>query len=352
MYSKNSKGYTLVEIIVVLVIMGFLVALVSPKFAGVIETTSGNLNKSQMQEIKRATLEFYKDVGFVPDNVTLLTYPWGKCTVKETNFDDGDSSDACKNMIAFIDKHYKYDDTSIRDNDNSMGDNGKNTKREKKLMNIIQEKLNPSIGWKGGYIGANSYIQSKNVKRLGYDGASGYENDNLYFFSDLDLKLYDGNDDDDLYSIDASKWDLTTANAELYPIYAADFNGSQHSVSSRLIQMDALYENAKYSKDANGDGDRKDISDYQEVTLLGQATILDSYGTPYEIQIPTKSAVGSEVRTRYARIVSFGKDRRRDTPIDKLDLKDEYKKTSYDDSVLYIFDTNQTSYFHPEDKEK
>jgi prepilin-type N-terminal cleavage/methylation domain-containing protein len=337
MYCKNSKGFTLIEILVVLVIMGFLVALVSPKFAGIIEFSSAKLNKTQMQEIKRATLEFYNNIGFVPDNVALLTYSWEKCVVKKTNYDDSDSSDICKNMIAFIDKHYKYYNEGgeiIREND--VGDNGKGTKRKAHLIQIIQEKLDPNNGWKGPYIGANSYIQSKNVKTLGYDGKSGYENNNQYFFSDQDIRLFyedSWSASTPLNTVD-TLWERDSANAKLYPISTPDFNGSQNSASStRFIQADAWYNIAKYKQ-----------------TLVGYATILDPYGTPYEIQIPSKSAVGSEARTRYARIVSFGKNRRRDTTINKLFI--DYTQESFDDSVLYIFDSNQTSYFYPEDEDK
>ena len=337
MFCKNSKGFTLVEILVVLVIMGFLVALVSPKFAGIIDFTSAKLNKTQMQEIKRAALEFYHDIGFVPDNVTLLTYSWEKCVVKATNYDDPESSDICKNMIAFIDKHYKYyDEGGERLRANEVGDNGMGTKRKAHLTQIIQEKLDPNRGWRGPYIGANGYIQNNNVKTLGYDGKNGYENDNQYFFSDQDIKLFyedSWSASTPLNTVDTS-WERDSANAKLYPISTPDFNGSQNSVSpNRFIQADAWYNIAKYRQ-----------------TLVGYGTILDPWGIPYEIQIPSKSAVGSEARTKYARIVSFGKNRRRDTSINELSI--DYTQRSFDDSVLYIFNNDQTSYFYPEDKDR
>jgi prepilin-type N-terminal cleavage/methylation domain-containing protein len=342
MKPSQKKAFTLVEILVVLVIMGFLVVLVLPKFAGTLDFIGAKLNKSQMQEIKRATLEFYNDVGFVPDNVTLLTYPWENCKddVNTTNF-DSDISDVCINMIAFIDKHYKFEvnNPDARLNNGLVGDNGLGTQREQILINAIRDKLDPDTGWKGGYIGGNEVIKHKNIKRL---GTVSNESDNLYYFTQKDIDIYYENfpSASTLHVVDTT-WNFNTSAQRLYPIFASDFNGTRHSSgSSTHILMDELYENAKYSKTVA-----------RETTFLGAMTVLDPYGTPYEIQIPTASAVGSNnVRTRFARIVSFGKNRRRDTQIDLLDI--DYSQTGYDDSVLYIFDNNQTSYFFPKDEEQ
>lgn len=332
-HMKSRSAFTLIEILVVVAIMGFLVALVAPRYAGVVDDSKYRIDRSQMQMIKSAALEFYKDVGFVPDNVSLLIYPYEKCVVKESNWDDPDSSETCKNMIAFVDRHYKFD-ASVRNEDGSEGDNGKNTVRENKLIEIIQEKLDPKKGgWRGGYLGGNGFLNSKNIKTLGHGSGEEF---NRYYFSDQDIKLYYGSDyaaSAVLSDVDGS-WDVSNANSLLYPVYSFDFNGSLGG--SGEIKMDALYENRKY----------RDF-------MIGSMTVLDSFGTPFEIQIPTAWAVGSgKLRTKYARIVSFGKDRRRDTDINTLDI--HYSAEGYDDSVLYLFDVsnaNLTSYFHPRDKE-
>jgi len=184
------SAYTLVEIVVVLVIMGLLAMVALPVYRGVVAQSEANLNKSQMQMIKKAVLEFYNDVGFVPDNVSFLTYPWEQCTVKAVNFDDEESSDICKNMIAFIDRHYKLtaSDPALREDNNNEGDLGEGTVRTPQLIEIIQEKLDPNSGWRGSYISGNAQLKRENIKRLG--GNEEKEKDNLYFFSDKDLKLY------------------------------------------------------------------------------------------------------------------------------------------------------------------
>lgn len=329
---KSRNAFTLIEILVVVAIMGFLVALVAPRYAGVVDDSRYRIDRSQMQMIKAASLEFYKDVGFVPDNVSLLIYPYEKCVVEESNWDDPDSSEICKNMIAFVDRHYKFD-ASVRNEDGSEGDNGKNTVRENKLIEIIQEKLDPKKGgWRGGYLGGNGFLKTKNIKTLG--STTGTEEENRYYFSDQDIKLYYGSD----YAASAvlsdvdSSWDVEKANKRLYPVYSFDFNGSLGG--GDRIYMDEWYENRKY----------RDF-------LIGSMTVLDSFGTPFEIQIPTKQALSdagiTSARTKYARIVSFGKDRRRDTDINRLDI--DYSTDGYDDSVLYLFEHNLTSYFHPRD---
>ncbi len=326
------KAFTLVEILVVLVIMGFLVALVAPKLGGITSEVGSALDKSQMQTIKRASLEFYTDTGFVADNVSLLIYPFQNCEVNETNFNNIGDTDVCKNMIAFIDSHYKFDN-SVRLMDTTMGDCGRNTKRLANLKNIIKKKLNPKQGgWRGSYLGGNGFLKQKNIKTLG--GVSS-ESTNMYYFSNHDIKVnYDGFESNTTLSVVDTTWTNTTANKQLYPIRSVDFNGTLGS--SGVVGMDALYENAKYRNN-----------------LKESMTILDSFGTPFEIQIPTKQAViaggfANGVRTPFARIVSFGSNRRRDTPIDVLDVN--YSAKGYDDSVLYIFENNQTSYFHPKDK--
>lgn len=337
--NRTKKAFTLIEILVILVIMGFLIAMVAPKLAGVTDATRQGLDIAQMQTIKRASLEFYKDLGFVPDNVSLLIYPFQECDVDSRDFNDTGETDSCKNMISFVDSHYKLEADAPALRKNGLGDIGLGTVRESPLIAIVKVKLDPKQnGWRGGYIGGNAYLKPKNIKILG--GLS-TERNNRYYLSDQDIEVYyDGWESNISLDIIDAVWTSSSANRELYPVYSADFNGTLGS--GAYIEMDDLYGNAKYFKIENPAIGR-------ESSLVESMTVLDSFGTPFEIQIPTATAVGAgNVRTRFARIVSFGADRRRDTPIDVLDIN--YDLEGYDDSVLYLFEHNLTSYFHPKDE--
>ncbi len=332
-HPHQRDAFTLIEILVVISILGVLATLVAPRLSGTIQHSKDTLNHSQMQHIKRATLQFYEDVGFVPDTLSLLIYPFESCEVGVTNALDSDSdSRTCKRMIAFLDGHYKFTDSNpaLRDGSSDEGDSGAGTRRLSKLIDPIEQKLDPKRGgWRGEYLGGNGVLGQEHIKKLG-DGSD--EEENLYYLSDLDLQHYYSagvSATTPLYEVNPH-WDAPHANRELYVIASSDFNGSQNLQSSgRVIEMDALYQNAKYRHN-----------------LIGAMTIIDPYGTPYELQIPTKSSVGNQNRTNYARIVSFGANRRRDTQIDRLAI--DYDAKGYDDSVLYLFDGNHTNYFHQE----
>ncbi len=328
---SDKKGFTLIEILTVLVILGTIVAMALPALKNTVELSQNQINQAQMQHIKRAALLFYDDTGFVPDNVTLLIHPFQKCTLNATSYDDDNLSRTCKQMIAFLDSHYvtfssETGYAEVRES-STEGDNGIGTERKAKLVALLEKKLDPDRGgWRGGYIGANGYLLPKNIKELG-DGSN--EDTNKYFFRDRDIEIYyngfDGNKT--LYEVDTD-WDSTTADAKLYPIYAVDFNGSLGSLG--YIGADALYGVAKYRN-----------------MLEGELTILDPWGTPYEIQLPPKSITGDRTRTHFARIVSFGKNGRRDTNVSTIDI--DYNAQGYDDSVLYLFENNQTSFFFSEE---
>lgn len=319
----KKSAFSLIEILVVLAIMGMLVAIVVPKFQNALDISKSQINKATMQDIKRAVLDFKRDVGFVADNVSLLVYPFESCNVE--SFQNDTNSSTCKNMIAFIDSRLTID--KYRINDSSVGDYGKNMRREQKLIDEIQKRLNSkSGGWRGSYIGGNAHLLSEQIKVLG-DGSN--ENNNEYFVSKKDIDIYYNG-----YSSSSTIDFVGLDHNKLYPIKASDFNGARGS--SGVVGVDALYDIAKYRDN-----------------LRGEITILDPWGTPYEIQFPSQSSIdavygiGKKTRERFARIISFGQNRQRDIEADKV----VYDASSHDDSIVYIYnDHNLSDYFYVSDE--
>lgn len=80
------KGFTLVEILIVVVILGILAAIVIPQFTSASESAKGSSLQSQLQTI-RSQLELYQvqHNGKYPDAATL----WTQLTTK-TDVDGGE----------------------------------------------------------------------------------------------------------------------------------------------------------------------------------------------------------------------------------------------------------------------
>ena len=87
---NKNKGFTLVEIVIVIVILGFLAAAAIPKFTGMVEESRINATKNEMQEIEIAIMGassavsggvatqrgYFGDVGYMPAQLTdLVTKP-------------------------------------------------------------------------------------------------------------------------------------------------------------------------------------------------------------------------------------------------------------------------------------
>jgi prepilin-type N-terminal cleavage/methylation domain-containing protein len=320
------QGFTLIEAIVVMTILGFLTAMVAPRLSGVFGRSAAELNRAQMLKIKDAALRFYGDVGFVPDTVSLLIYPYTEhCrdAVQPVNHDKNTSRE-CKNLIAFLDRHYKgYADYGASNDyrEDVAGDTGDGTKRKTELMDILRQKLDAKAGgWRGGYLEGGSDVLTAAKVRPYRQTGSGDDNSS-YWVGDKDRRIYFEEDGSaDLYGA----LGLLSQNElieEWFPVFTENFGSD----------LDDRYAVAKYR------GNR-----------IGDPVVLDPWGTPYEIQLPLRSAEGGEVpddraRTRYARIVSFGPDRRRQTAVDAL-YEGGYAADN-DDSVLYLFDVNAASRF-------
>lgn len=304
------NAFTLIEILVVTIILGMLAAMTLPALSHSLEMTKGKLNEATMKDIKRACMAFQSNVGFMPDNVALLIFPYENCSeqVGEKNFDNDLNSSTCKMMIAFVDSRLTL--TSYR-KDGGEGDYGENMLREPELIEEIERRLDiKEGGWSGSYIGGNAHLLLDNNKT--FDNNNANVKNTSYFLSQRDLEIYyQGFDDTE--TLNEVGMDSSEVQ-KLYPIFS-DFGTQTHE----------HYDIAKYRK-----------------SLLGELTILDPWGTPYEIQFPQLEEVpDGQSRERFARLISFGPDRRRDIDVDPLPI-DEYE----DDSVLYLYDNNNTNHFY------
>ena len=70
--TKSRGAFTLIEILVVLIIMGFLVALVAPKLAGVVEESVSVTNKTGLQRFSDSINQFLKAESTLPPAMTNL----------------------------------------------------------------------------------------------------------------------------------------------------------------------------------------------------------------------------------------------------------------------------------------
>jgi general secretion pathway protein G len=69
---KYERGFTLVEIMVVVVIIGLLAGLVGPKIFNRLEKAKVETAKSQMQHLKTTLATYRLDIGRYPDSLDCL----------------------------------------------------------------------------------------------------------------------------------------------------------------------------------------------------------------------------------------------------------------------------------------
>ncbi|TWI76717.1 prepilin-type N-terminal cleavage/methylation domain-containing protein [Desulfobotulus alkaliphilus] len=68
----NQKGFTLLEILVVVAIMGFLVAMVAPRFAGIVGNTEELVCDTNQQRMVAAVATYYETKGGLPSGLVNL----------------------------------------------------------------------------------------------------------------------------------------------------------------------------------------------------------------------------------------------------------------------------------------
>jgi len=75
---NSKKGFTIIELMVVITIIGILASLVAPKFMGKLETAKVKTTKAQLEMFSTALDSFNLDVGRYPTEEEGLKVLWVK----------------------------------------------------------------------------------------------------------------------------------------------------------------------------------------------------------------------------------------------------------------------------------
>jgi general secretion pathway protein G len=78
MKHRKSKGFTLLEMLVVLVILGLLMGLVGPRLFGKVDSSKVKTAQTQIKMIRGALETYRLDMGSFPDDKIALKYLYAK----------------------------------------------------------------------------------------------------------------------------------------------------------------------------------------------------------------------------------------------------------------------------------
>lgn len=91
---RHPAGFTLIELMVVIVILGLLAAIVTPRFIDNLERGKQGAAKSQIALFKTALQTFYLDQGFYPETLEALVTNPGDSRIE--HYPDGGYLDQTK----------------------------------------------------------------------------------------------------------------------------------------------------------------------------------------------------------------------------------------------------------------
>ncbi len=78
-FNRGQKGFTLWEVLLILVILGLISFIAIPNFNGIIRHVESEVNKSNYLKVERAVQLYYLDVGRYPDSLqSLIIIPQGE----------------------------------------------------------------------------------------------------------------------------------------------------------------------------------------------------------------------------------------------------------------------------------
>ncbi|KAJ51629.1 general secretion pathway protein G [Clostridium tetanomorphum] len=110
MIEKIKRGFTLVELLVVIAIIAILAAIIAPNAFKAIEKSKVSRTLSDMKSFKTAALQFYADVGFFPADVSNGIDPGlgsnSVYDIPETGYNFG-TSVYDKNYIQIVKERWK-----------------------------------------------------------------------------------------------------------------------------------------------------------------------------------------------------------------------------------------------------
>ncbi|WP_439822067.1 type II secretion system protein [Phascolarctobacterium faecium] len=70
-FTKNQKGFTLVELVVVIAILGILAGIAIPRFMSATETARGAKTVADLRTLESAAVMYYAKTGVVPTKTDL-----------------------------------------------------------------------------------------------------------------------------------------------------------------------------------------------------------------------------------------------------------------------------------------
>jgi type IV pilus assembly protein PilA len=82
-FHNNQKGFTLVELMVVVVIIGILVAIAIPVYQGIQANARNSACSANIRTLSGAVAQFYTEVGVYPTALTVLWEGYNKGTETE-----------------------------------------------------------------------------------------------------------------------------------------------------------------------------------------------------------------------------------------------------------------------------